>query len=144
MHEALQDCKQDPLKIRLNLMDLLRLLDVERSVSHIELGWHLTVLQKKVLPAIRQIQAVSKHCNDALSAIQSRTMGLEKVFDLACQRPHDHVIRLRERHERVLSDFKRYEAVGQTYCNYPTPLATGEPNHAVDMRCIVPIYIRNT
>ena len=38
LYEALQDSQQDPLKIRLNLMDVLRLLDVERSVTYIELG----------------------------------------------------------------------------------------------------------
>ena len=145
LNKALQDCGQDPLKIRLNLMDVLRLLDVECSVSHIELGWHLTVLEKRVLPAIREIQFLRQQCTDALSALQSGTNGLDKVFDLACQRPHDQVIRLRQRHERALSEFKRYEAVGQIYCRYPTPLATGDPaNDAVDMRCMVPIYILNT
>ena len=48
-------------------MDVLRLLNIERSVLHIELGWHLTVLQKKVLPAIREVQFLSKQCTDALT-----------------------------------------------------------------------------
>ena len=112
---------------------------MHHSLAYIELGWHLSVLEGQVLPAMRQYQSLHKQCSQAFKVLNSHA-NLTDIVNLAYQRPQDTIVHLRAKYEAALAAHRAYEIIGQSYCNSPVPLFSGEPQEYVDMGCVVTIY----
>jgi len=135
----LRNHQKDPVQARLNILDILKMVDVQRSLMYIELGWHLSVLEERILPTIRHYQSLNERCLAAFQALQ-RCSSLTDYVNLPYQQSQEPVLHLRKKYSAALAAYKEYEVLGQTYCANPIPLLTGRDDNVVNTRYVVPIY----
>lgn len=117
------------------------MVDIQRSAAQAELGWHLTALERRILPTIRHYKEVHEQFSDAFEALQ-RHNSLADYINLPHQQSPEPVQRLQQQYEYLLGNPRRYLAIGKNYCDNPIPLLTGgKSGGIIDMRYFVPIYI---
>lgn len=114
----------DPDQTRLRLLDLTQMIEVERSLAFIELGWHLAMLERHVIPAARHFHYIHKPFSNAFNALKSYHESLSNYVSLA-REPQEQLSLLLERHFKAIDDFRQYQVIGQTYCKKPIPLFSG-------------------
>lgn len=137
--DVVQQRNQDPDRLRLNILDLLKMVDVQRTLKYIELGWHLSALQNHILPGIDRIDSLNRDYSQAFQALQDRTQSLSTYVNLPFQRSQDPVVRLRNRYAKALTAHKGYAVIAEAYCRNPIPLMARKPDEVVNVniRCII-------
>jgi hypothetical protein len=120
------------------------MIEVERSIMHIELGWHLALLNCEVIPTVRGLDYLGKDVFDALTAL--RTPEDLSSLALSDPEPSDPDLAklkpaafLYHKHHETIVKLREFGNIGIAYCKNPVPLFV--KSHSCGMRCVSPIYI---
>jgi len=91
------------------------MIDVERTLTQIKLGWHIVMLRNHIMPALRHAQFLDQKYSRAVRALEHNTPS--NSVNLTQTQAQSPLGRLRKKHEHSLRAYRPYAVIGEEYGN---------------------------